>query len=265
MNPEFNHENLKPNQDKGKENIERIEEEINQFKEVVEAKFKGEDRERILSALDLMLYLHCDQEDRIDGKPYIIHPLEVADDLVNKYDINDADLVIGALLHDSVEDQADKLLSIDLANKDLEKTGKEELQKSAFAEVGNIYGERVENMIRGLTNPDFNKMMEEEKLKGVKTGRKRKFYKKHVREVIKNPDVFVIKLSDFIRNAGNVPKENLKREHFIKKYGPIIKEVFVPAFKEMSKEHPLYKKKDEITTELNDIYKADYETDSSDV
>ena len=264
MSPKFNYENLEPNQDIGKENIEKIEEEINQFKEAVETKFKGGDRERILSALELMLYLHCNQEDRLDGKPYIIHPLEVADDLVNKYEINDADLVVGALLHDSVEDQADKLLNIKPSDEDLEEANKEELQELAFAEIGNLYGERVENMVRGLTNPNFNKMMEELELKEIKK-EKRELYKEHIEEAIKDPNVFVIKLSDFIRNAGNVPEEEKKREHFIKKYGPVIKEVFIPAFEEMPEDHPLYKKRDDIMTELNDIYEADYETDSSDI
>ena len=101
-------------------------------------------------------------------------------------------------------------------------------------------------------------MMEEEKLKGIKTGRKRKFYKKHLREVIENPDVFVIKLSDFIRNAGNIPKGEKKKEHLIKRYGPVLKEVFIPVFEEMPEEHPLYGKRDDILTELNRIYETEY-------
>lgn len=258
MNPEFNHENLRSSQDIGKENIKRIEEEINQFKEAVIIKFESEDREKIFSALDLMLFLHCDQADRLDGNPYVIHPLEVAYDLVNKYEIDDADLVIGALLHDSVEDQAHKLLNMDSVDEDLEKLSEEKLQELAIAKIDDIYGERVAKMIKELTNPDFDQMMEEEKRKGIKTGRKRIFYKKHVREVIENPDVFVIKLSDFIRNAGNIPKGKKKEKHLIKRYGPVIKEVFIPAFEEIPEEHPLYGKRDDILTELNDIYEADY-------
>ncbi|MCK5475675.1 MAG: bifunctional (p)ppGpp synthetase/guanosine-3',5'-bis(diphosphate) 3'-pyrophosphohydrolase [Candidatus Pacebacteria bacterium] len=258
MNPEFNYENLGSSQDIGKENIKRIEEEIDQFKEAVIDKFESEDCEKILNALDLMLFLHCDQKDRIDGNPYIIHPLEVADDLVNKYEIDDADLVIGALLHDSAEDQAYKLLSMDSVDEDLEKLDEEELQRLAITKIDDIYGERVAKIIEGLTNPDFNQMMEEEKLKGITTGRKRKFYKKHVGEAIEDSDVFVIKLSDFIRNAGNIPKEEKKREHLIKRYGPVIKEVFIPAFEEMSEDHPLYRKRDDILKELNDMYEADY-------
>jgi len=257
MDLKFN-ESLESSQDTGKRNIERIEEEINQFKEAVRDKFESEDREKIFNALDLMLFLHCDQKDRIDGNPYVIHPLEVADDLVNKYEIDDADLVIGALLHDSVEDQAHKLLSMDSVDEDLEKLDEEELQKLAIAKIDDIYGERVAKMIKGLTNPDFNQMMKEEKRKGIKTGRKRIFYKKHVSEIIENPDVFVIKLSDFIRNAGNIPKGKKKEEHLIKRYGPVIKEIFIPAFEEMSEEHPLYKKRDDILGELNDIYEVDY-------
>ena len=257
MNPESNYENLELNQDIGKENIEKIEKEINQFKEAVEAKFKGKDRERILSALDLMLYLHCDQEDRLDGKPYIIHPLEVADDLINKYEIDDADLVIGALFHDSAEDRAYKLLNIKSPDKELEKLNKEELQKLALAEIGNLYGERVQNMLRGLTNQDFGKMREELKEMGIQK-KKKGLYKEHVSAATKNADVFVIKLSDFLRNAGNLPDDDFKRRYLIKKYGPVIRDIFIPAFEEISESHPLYTKRDEILAELNNIYETNY-------
>jgi len=252
MDPESNYENLESSQDVEKENVEKIEEEINQFKESIKAKFEEKDCEKILSALDLMLYLHCNQEDRIDGKPYITHPLEVADDLVNKYDIDDADLVVGALLHDSVEDQADKLLN----NKEPEES-KEELQKAALTRIGDIYGKRIESIIKGLTNPDFDQIMEELESKGIKK-EKRELYKEHIKEAIKNSDVFVIKLSDFIRNAGNIPKEGNRRNHFIKKYGPVIKEIFIPAFEKMTEEHPLYKKRSDILVELNNMYEAEY-------
>ena len=257
MSYEFKKDNLESSQNIGKENIERIAEEINQFKEAVRVRFNNKDYSRILSALDLMLFLHCVQEDRLDGNPYIIHPLEVADDLINKYDIDDADLIIGALLHDSVEDQADRLLHIELQDKELERINKEKLQNDAFAQIGNIYGERVGSIVKGLTNPNFDQTIEELKLKGIKK-EKRELYKEHVEEAIKNADVFIIKLSDFIRNANNIPKEESKRNHFIKKYGPVIKEVFIPAFEKMSEDHPLYGKREDMLIELNNIYEAEY-------
>ena len=257
MSYEFKKDNLESSQNIGKENIERIAEEINQFKEAVRVRFNNEDYSRILSALDLMLSLHCAQEDRLDGNPYITHPLEVADDLINKYDIDDADLIIGALLHDSVEDQADRLLHIELQDKELERINKEKLQNDAFAQIGNIYGERVGSIVKGLTNPNFDQTIEELKLKGIKK-EKRELYKEHVEEAIKNADVFIIKLSDFIRNANNIPKEEFKRNHFIKKYGPVIKEVFIPAFEKMSEDHPLYGKREDMLIELNNIYEAEY-------
>lgn len=243
--------------DHGRKNIERIEKKINQFKKAIETNFEGEDRERIMSALDLMLYLHCEQKDRIDGKPYIIHPLEVADDLLNKYNIKDSDLIIGALLHDSVEDQVYKLLDMGLSDGDLEKINKDKSQNDAFAKIGRLYGERVKSVIIGLTNPDFNQVIKDLKLNGVKK-EKNELYEEHVKEAIENPDVFVIKLSDFIRNAGNI--EGHKKDHFIEKYGPVIKNVFIPAFENMSEDHPLYNKKNDILLELNNLYKVDYET-----
>ncbi len=262
MNIEFNsHENLITDQSMGKENIERIEKEISQFKNVAKTNFEDKDCKRILNALDLMLSLHCEQEDRIDGKPYIIHPLEVADDLINKYNVNDPDLIIAALLHDSVEDQIYKLLDIESSNNELKITNKEELRNNAFSVIGSIYGKKVENIIKELTNPDFNQIIKELKLKGIQKN-KTDLYEEHIKEVIKTPNTFVVKLSDFMRNAGNIPKEGQKRDYFIKKYGPVIKNIFIPVFEKMSDSHPLYEIRNDILAELNNLYRIDYEKDT---
>jgi len=261
MNIEFNpHENLITDQDTGKENVERIEKEISQFKNTVKINFESEDCKRILNALDLMLSLHCEQEDRIDGKPYIVHPLEIADDLINKYNVNDPDLIIAALLHDSVEDQIYKLLDIKSSNNELKIIDKEELRDNAFSIIGSIYGERVKNVIKELTNPNFDQIIKQLELKGIQKNRI-DLYGEHIKEVIKNPDVFIVKLSDFMRNAGNIPEKGQKRNYFIKKYGPVIKNIFIPAFERMTESHPLYEIKNDILTELNNLYKIDYETD----
>ncbi len=256
MNLESNSNNIESNQDKGKKNIERIEKEINKFKEAIKANFEVEDFERIMNALDLMLDLHCEQKDRLDGKPYIIHPLEVADDLLNKFNIKDPDLIIGALLHDSVEDQAYKL-NAKLSDEEMKAMNEEELQSGAFKTIRKFYGERVENMIRGLTNSDFGKMKEELEKQGIQK-KKKILYKEHVEEATENSDVFVIKLADFLRNASNLPEDEFKRKYFTKKYGPVMRDIFIPAFEKMQESHILYEKRDEILKILNDIYEIMY-------
>lgn len=223
--------------DIGKKNIKRIEKEISEFRESIKNRFSKKDFEKISEALDLMLYLHCEQEDRMDGNPYIIHPLEVASDLVNKYEIIDADLIIAALLHDSVEDQSQKIIE-KFSDEDADKMSEEELQNKAFDIISEQYGKRVERIVKGMTNPNFAKVLSIE----------------HIKEAIKNPDVFAVKLSDFMKNAGNIPREEPTRTNFIKRYIPVIKDVFVPALENMRESHPLYKKRKAVLSELNCLY-----------
>ncbi len=244
--------------ERGQKNIERIDSEITEFKKAVKNKFEKEDSKKIFNALDFMLELHCEQEDRIDGNPYIIHPLEVASDLVDKYEIIDADLIIGALLHDSVEDQSLKIAE-KILDKDIMELSEEELQNNALDVIANKYGNRIKEIIKGLTNPNFNKIIEELEKKGIKK-KERDLYKTHIEEAIKSQDIFVVKLSDFIRNAGNIPEKQPQKTHFIKKYGPAIKDVFIPALEKISDSHLLFKKRNDILSELNHIYKDRYES-----
>ncbi len=248
---------------RGQENIKRIESEIAEFRNDVKNKFESDDAGKIFDALEFMLELHCEQEDRIDGNPFIIHPLEVASDLVNKYEITEVDLIIGALLHDSVEDQSLKIVE-KTSNAEMMKLSGEELQNSALDVIANKYGKRVKELIKGLTNPNFNKIIEELEIRGIKK-EKRDLYKAHVKEAIKSQDVFVVKLSDFLRNAGNLPEIEPKKTHFIKKYGPVIKDVFIPAFEEMSESHPFLKKRGDILSELNDIYDIKYKSELDEI
>jgi len=243
--------------ERGENNIEIIKSEITKFTKDVEDKFEGDDAKKILNALEFMLELHCEQKDRIDGKPYIIHPLEVASDLVNEYEITEVDLIIGALLHDSVEDQALKIVE-KTADAEMLKLSGEELQNCALDVIADKYGDRVRKLLKGLTNPNFREIKEELESQGFSI-KKKILYKKHIEEEIENSDVFIIKFSDFFRNAGNLPEDEFKKTYFTKKYGPVMRDIFIPAFEEMSESHPFSKKRDEILSELNSTYEKLYE------
>ena len=96
------------------ERLERTQEDIDAFFNKVEARFdagKGHPK-KIRMALQVMLKIHADQEDRKDtGKSFLSHPIAVASrvlDMTTRYTDFDelADLCVAALLHDSIEDQA---------------------------------------------------------------------------------------------------------------------------------------------------------------
>lgn len=254
---------------------ELIRQEIDGFKEAVGKDFDEKNATEVNGALSLMIELHLDQEDRPDGRPYISHPLEVADDVMRKYDVKDRDIVIAALLHDSVEDQSIRLLARRLGREygeiskeivikdpeELESKYKTELREIALREIGFLYGDRVREIVGGLSNPDFDSLIEELKLKGIEKS-KNELYKEHISEAIQDPDVFVIKYADFARNAlalGNLP-EGAKKDKLRGKYGPVIKEVFLPAFRSMAEDHPLFRRREAIIQELERVYSEQYLT-----
>jgi len=254
------------------EKIEKIKPKIEQFKEKISF-FKKKDKMKIEEALNLMLEIHINQKDRQDGMPYIGHPLEIADDVINRFNIKDVDLINAALLHDSVEDQSlilsQKYLSkhypqeqwAELLNNknNIEKEYSAELREIALLEINENFGLKTKNIVNSLSNPDFSKLIDEFKLQGIEKT-KHNLYKEHVAEAVINPDVCVIKYADFARNALKIHNiEEGKRKNYLqKKYGPVIKDVFLPLFKDIDDTHPLYSKKEDVITELEEYYKENY-------
>jgi guanosine-3',5'-bis(diphosphate) 3'-pyrophosphohydrolase len=60
---------------------------------------------KILDAASFAARKHKDQKRKgSDGEPYINHPIEVANFLVNTGKVEDGDMIVAALLHDTVED-----------------------------------------------------------------------------------------------------------------------------------------------------------------
>ena len=52
--------------------------------------------------------------------------------------------------------------------------------------------------------------------------------------------------------------DGFKRKYFTKKYGPVIRDNFIPAMEGISESHPLYDKKQDILARLNDLYDNKY-------
>ena len=65
--------------------------------------FSPEDATRIATTIDLALDLHEGQERKLDGTPYISHPLHVARYCL-EWGLTDPVAVMAALLHDAIED-----------------------------------------------------------------------------------------------------------------------------------------------------------------
>lgn len=226
-----------------------VREGLEHYCQLVADRFNLADQEKINQALLEMIEFHKDQKDRPDGRPYISHPLEVSRIVIEDFDIKDTELIQASLLHDTVEDQGIKLAKPELKfkyskaidNDNFEEDHQDEIRALALLKIAKQYDDRVANILDKLSSPDFDKLAKEdtdpqdiEKFQA----RKHELYKEHIAESIKDPDVLIIKLADFLHNftdAGRLP-ESSQKEKFRSKYIPVM-----PIFKErlLDKSRPL--------------------------
>ncbi len=196
---------------------------VAEFQTTLDAVFEGDERRQVEDALWLMCEVHIDQDDRSDGVPYIEHPLEVAHNVLRTSATPDVDKVIAALMHDSVEDHAPKLVA---KAREAGLAGEDDVQL-ALGYLEFRFGPKVARLDAALTNPDF---AAELRRQGRKPTREAKdaLYVEHVRGAIEDPDVLHVKMFDFVSNGfrlHEVPDHN-RRHRLTRKYLPLV-DVFV--------------------------------------
>ena len=103
-----------------------------------------------------------------EASPYINHPISLANILVNEGEVNDINILVGAILHDTVEDT---------------ETSKEELQ--------NEFGEKIASIVMEVTD-DKSLPKEERKIKQIE-------HSAHISDEAKH-----IKLADKISNLRDI-------------------------------------------------------------
>lgn len=165
--------------------------------------------QKINQAVNLAVEVHIDQKDRPSGEPYINHILSVARRVVVEYGVANPDMIMAAALHDSVEDQSSKLAAL---NVDVEG---DEREKS-FEYITSRFGERVSIIVRALSNEKTPDDLDAEI--------KNRMWIDHVAEVIKDPEIALVKLADFSDNALHLEKvtDPQRRLKLTKKYMPAI-------------------------------------------
>jgi hypothetical protein len=162
------------------------------------AAFGEPDRRRLDDALALATRLHAG--DRRQSEPYVNHLLRVAIRIMSHYGVRDPDVVVAALLHDSVEDHAAGLAPDGGTD-------------SALAELGRRFGSRVAALVGAVTNPAYH------------PGRDRhQQYREHVAASLDaSPWARVIKVSDFTDNgAGLIHTTGPRVPELARKYGPLV-------------------------------------------
>ena len=214
----MNSQNTNENKDFVKNTRENIISKMNSFidsEESYSPEQKEQYRGKIEKAINLAMEIHKDQKPRPDG-PYVNHILRVANRLIEEYGINEPELVMAALLHDSVEDQAAKLTSLLPVDSKIESE-----RAAALLFIRNEFGERAEKIVFKLSNP-------EREPEGSSAEERNIIYKEHVKDAIEDEDVLPIKLSDFSDNGLNLNavSDSERRLKLSKKYLPVM-EVFV--------------------------------------
>lgn len=153
---------------------------------------------------------HKDQKRKILGYPYISHPLSVMY-IVSNY-TKDEDILISAILHDTVEDTETNLDDIE-----------------------NKFGEKIRNIVDILT--------EDKSILDKKT-RKEKQLERFCNA---SQEVLLIKLADIINNFCDISivLENYPKEEYLRVFGENINQTILDSKKRISviekawKENPL--------------------------
>lgn len=174
-------------------------------------RFAEPDWRRLSKALSLASDLH--RQDRRVREPVVNHLLRVTLRVMCHYEVDDVDLLVSALLHDSVEDH-----SVELAGE-----GHDDATEAALDVLATEFGARVARLVRAVTNPSYDRTRDVHAQ-----------YRAHVvASLDRHPAARIIKVSDFTDNGvGLMHTTGPKLRKLAKKYRPL-----VPELKELINRH----------------------------
>lgn len=160
--------------------------------ELKTVEWSQDDLDRVNAALALACEAH--ENDTRGPYPYSTHFLRVAIRILSAHHLNirdNPDLIIAALLHDTVEDAPEFYLDTT--------TGltKPEMQSEALKEVDELFDGSVSYLVSKVTNPQIDATLP----KLIRN----ELYREHVIEILETePLAGIIKLSDFIDNCAGL-------------------------------------------------------------
>ena len=197
------------------------------------------DLDGIADAMGLASVLHAGQtranRANLPRTPYIEHPLRNTLRLF-RWGVRDENIIIASLLHDTVEDCADRFCKLFPQDKKPQDAQEERDALLDFIRVS--YGPRVASMVLAVTNPL-------ETTEGLTRAQKHEAYRSKVLEVANgDPDTFVVKLADFVDNATGLYHnvKGLKDDRVVnmaKKYLPLVDPLAVSVRRMKSAGSPL--------------------------
>jgi hypothetical protein len=154
-------------------------------------------RRKIKQALQLAGRLHS--LDHRQREPFVNHLLRVALRIIVHYDVQDADVICAALLHDSVEDHSG----------DMSPAGR----PGAFAMLTACFGPRVADLVSAVTNPVYT----------TETDEDTQYVRHVVTSLESHPWARVLKASDLTDNGvGLIYTTGPKAVKSARKYAPLV-------------------------------------------
>lgn len=149
----------------------------------------AEERQRVNQAFTFADHFHRDQ--LYKDEPYINHPLRVANRIVGYLELQDADLIVGALLHDIIEDHAAEIVRWKGAPP-IDDAVKRYGEARSF--LADWFGSRVGHVLQAVTNPP-------DLLKAEAEAEKLAAYASKVAEATSTTDGWLVKFCDWCDNA----------------------------------------------------------------
>jgi len=189
------------------------------------ADWTGEDQRLLAGAYELAKNLHKD--DVYKEKPYIFHLLRVANRVSGYLQVQDAEVIAAALLHDSVEDHAPDML---LDGVVVGQNGHQS-QKNALDFIAQNFTPRTAELISYVTNPPA------EEKEGMSYEEKLDKYVEKVKAATITAEGWLIKFSDWCDNGLGIAyaEKSLSADriaHFQNKYGGEVLETFEERYRQ---------------------------------
>lgn len=191
-----------------------------------EAEALGMDKQVIDSAIDLATILHSKQmrgnRGQFDRVPYIEHPLRNALRII-RWGADDQDVVVAAILHDTIEDGSKIFVKKLLKNN--EKLQELETRKILGEHIRTAYGPRVLKLVEAVTNDYLTDTMRA----NISISERNENYLNHVYQGIHgHKGAYLVKISDFVDNATGLHHNDVKGREAktlkqAVKYLPIVK------------------------------------------
>lgn len=173
-------------------------------------------------ALASILHAHQTRSNRghHDTTPYIEHPLRNSLRLV-RLGVKDQDVIVAAVLHDTVEDGARQYVKKFRSDLDVDEISCRQILSQ---HIYDTYGKKVQRLVESVTN-DY--LTDVDKSNMTQQDKNDRYYNHVVNNVRGDPDVLMVKLTDFIDNAtglyhNDVEGREEKTVRQVEKYQPLI-------------------------------------------